>query len=260
VPTTSPVRSESVNAVAAILRQYRPVVDRLLAGTSTTAETFVAQVANACRSNPDLWRCDPETVLGAALRCAQLNLTPNDGTSQAFIIPYGKTATFQIGYVGVLELARRAAPGLTFDGRPVYPNDEWFVDYGDLSKFSHVPHDALELDRGGEARLWYVVATYENGRRQVHHLNRDGVEYHRQFSKQKDGLLWTRSYNAAALKSVVVDMRRFLPVSRELAQAIAADAAVVDVRTLDDDTFELDTPQLDELPAELDEPDPEAET
>jgi recombinational DNA repair protein RecT len=78
-----------------------------------------------------------------------------------------------------------------------------------------------------------VRVTYPDGREQIHALDRDAVEYHRSFSKQPDGDMWSKSYDAAALKSVVLDMKRWLPNSRQLSEAIAADDQVYDVREMD---------------------------
>lgn len=230
---SAPARVEPGTAVKAMLQRYRPAIEKLLAGTGVNEATFVAQIANACRANPDLWECEPETVLGAALKCAQLGLSPNDPRNLAWIIPYKGKATFQLGYGGTLELARRAVPGLRFDGRPVYPNDDFDLDYGRAEQLRHRPAAVRGMDRGGDAYLWYVRATFPDGTEQIHALDRAGVEYHHSFSKQPNGMMWTDSYDAAALKSVVVDMRRWLPVSAQMVAGITADGDAHDVREIE---------------------------
>lgn len=228
------------------LDTYKPVIRKLLAETGMNEETFTAQIANACRVQPKLLGCTPETVLGAALRAAQLGLTPNDTRNMCWIIPYGKEASFQLGYGGVMELARRAVPGLVFDGRPVHPNDEFDVDYGAAQPLKHRPALVLGLDRGGDAFAWYVRAVYPDGTIQIHMLDREGVEYHRQFSKNKSSGMWKDNYDAAALKSVVLDMKRWLPSSSQMVAAFASDEQTIDVREVED-IGELDyEPVVDE--------------
>ena len=268
MPTSTPAKTVTAPAPVApneaiqyVLNRYKPVIAKLLSGTGTSEETFVAQIANALRATPKLWSCEPETVLGAALRCAQLALPPNDGSNLSWIIPYKTTATFQLGYGGVMELARRAEPGLTFQGRPVYPNDLFSIDFGRTPPLKHVPaasRRTRDRSRGGEALAWYVVARYPDGREHVHMLDREGVEYHRSFSKQPDGEMWANSYDAAALKSVVLDMRRWLPTSRQLAVAVSADGAVHDVRDMASagEVTSTDTPALGEG-APLEDPGPD---
>lgn len=222
-------------AIKMSLDKYRPVFSKLLAGTGVSEETFAAQIANACRANPALFRCEPASVLGAALRCAQLGLAPNDVRNLAWIIPYDAQAQFQIGYGGIMELARRAVPGLRFDGRPVYPNDEFDVNYGEAQPLTHRPAVARHMDRGGDAYAWYVRAIYPDGAIQIHILDREGIEYHRKFSKAKNaGSMWNTSYDAAALKSVVLDMKRWLPSSTQLVAALASDEQIINVTEVDD--------------------------
>lgn len=255
-PTTLPAQPAQLTAQGAIvqiLNRYKPVVGKLLARSDIGEDTFVAQIANAMRASPKLWDCLPETVLGAALRCAQLSMPPNDGNNLCWIIPYGRNAAFQLGYGGVLELARRAEPGIVFDGHAVYPGDEFDIDLGKSEPLTYRPAFA-RTDRTGrrmarrsrEAYAWWVRARYPDGRVHVHALDRADVEYHRSFSKQPDGEMWSKSYDAAALKSVVLDMKRWLPLTPQLAVAQAADGTVVDVRDIDPTAPELPAPDPDD--------------
>jgi recombination protein RecT len=218
-----PAKADPRQVIRQTLDHYKPVVHKLLVGTGINEETFTAWVANAMRAAPKLWACEPATVLGATLRCAQLGLAPNDSRNLAWIIPYGRDATFQIGYGGVMELARRAVPGLRFDGRPVFPNDEFALDYGNVKPLTHIPAFVNRLERGGDAYAWYVKASFPDGSEQIHALDREGVEYHRSFSKTKNAGMWVDNYDAAALKSVVMDMKRWLPSSAQLAAGMASD-------------------------------------
>lgn len=229
------------------LDRYRPVIDKLLHNTGITVETFVAQVANAVRATPGLLKCRPETVLGAALKAAQLGLAPNDARNLCWILPYGSDAQFQLGYGGVMELARRAVPGLRFDGRPVHPNDDFDLDYGKADPLTHRPALVKRMDRGGDAYAWYVRATFPDGQVQIQALDIEQVEYHRSFSKQPNGTMWAKSYDAAALKSCVLEMRRWLPGSPQLVAALAVDERVIDVNTIDAESEEVDT--VDVAPA-----------
>lgn len=231
----TPAQLTPQQAVAKTMDRYRPVIARLLSGTGINEDTFVAWIANACRANPQLWECDPNTILGAALKAAQLGLAPNDSRNLCTIVPYNRQAQFQLGYGGRLELARRAVPGLRFDGRPVYPNDEFDIDYGKPEPLTHRPAIVRGEDRGGAAYAWYVRAVFPDGQVQIHVLDREGVEYHRSFSKQPNGPMWTKSYDAAALKSVVHDMARWLPSSAQIVSAMAADEQVINVTQLAED-------------------------
>jgi recombination protein RecT len=233
-----PAQVSPAQAIKHQLDVYAPIIDRLLP-KHITLEKFTSIIGNACRTTPGLLACDPSTVVGAALKAAQLGLEPNDVRNQCWILPYGKQAQFQLGYGGVLELARRAVPGLQIQGHAVYPNDEFDVDYGGTRKLTHRPAVALGKSRGGEAYAWYVHLRYPDGGEAVHVLDREGVEYHRSFSKQPKGQMWEKSYDAAALKSVVLDMRAWLPQATERLSEFDERVLTVDEIAAEDDALAL---------------------
>lgn len=234
---TPAVKPSPQAAIKGLITQYRPVIGNLLTRTGVDEATFVAQIANALRITPALYNCDPSTVLGAALKCAQVGLAPNDGRNLAFIIPYGKTANFQLGYGGVMELARRAAPGLKFTGAAVYPGDDFEFDRG-AGLIVHRDAATIGKQRTGEAYYWWVRARYADGENIIDGLDRDGVEYHRSFSKQKNGEMWTKSYDAVALKSVVLNMKRWLPSSAQMVMALAADESTITAEEMAEEPIE----------------------
>lgn len=217
----------ALTAIRHELDRYDKITTALLP-SGVTLERFKATIANAIRKTPALLGCEPATVVGAALRAAQAGLEPNDGRNLCHLVPYGKECTFQLGYGGVIELLRRAVPGVNVSGRAVHPNDEFDIDYA-TNTITHRPHLVANpgAGRGGEAYCWYVRVLSPDGSPYVHCLDREGVEYHRKFSKQPNGGMWKDSYDAAALKSVVLDMRRWLPQSVELAAAVDDDGAVI---------------------------------
>lgn len=208
------------------LQRWAPVFRKLLAETGVSEELFTTQIAQAVRNTKGLEDCDPRSILGAGLRCAQFGLAPNDGRNLAWIIPRNRQAMFQLGYGGILELARRAVPGIRFEGRAVFPNDVFEVDYGADQPLTHRPN---LTDRGGAAIAWYVRAIFPDGTSQVQVLDREGAEYHRSFSKAPSGDMWAKSFDAAALKSCVVDLKRWLPATPQLAQAIAEDGETITI-------------------------------
>ena len=147
-----------------------------------------------------------------------------------------------------MELARRAVPGLRFDGREVYPNDEFDVDYGRDQPLTHRPYIVTEHDsRGGPAYAWYVRATFPDGSTQLQVLDKQRVEEHRGFSKMPDSPMWKDSYDAAALKSAVIDMKRWLPTSPQLTAALASDERVVTPEevTEDDEPIEVESVEVE---------------
>ena len=112
------------------LEQMRNEIGKGLMGTNLTAERFERLVFSAWNSNPKLKLCTPISFLAAAMTSAQLGLEPNTPLGQAYIIPYGNKATFQIGYKGLLTLLWRSSEIQTVDAQTVYEKDEFEFEYG----------------------------------------------------------------------------------------------------------------------------------
>jgi recombination protein RecT len=88
------------------------------------------QAALAVVMNPNVADCTPESVASAVYACARLNLIPDPVLKQAYIIPFKKKATVVLGYPGLIDLARRACPGLEVNTGVVYDNDDYTLTGG----------------------------------------------------------------------------------------------------------------------------------
>ena len=83
-----------------------------------TPERLLRIATTSIRQNPKLKVCTAQSLLGAVMQCAQLGLEPSV-LGHAYLVPYKnkkKDGTrewwedecqFQIGYKGLIELARR---------------------------------------------------------------------------------------------------------------------------------------------------------
>lgn len=68
---------------------------------------FTSDVMAAVTATPALRNCDPASVVSAGLQCAALNLSTSPSMGEAWIVPYGDKATFQLGKNGLVQLAIR---------------------------------------------------------------------------------------------------------------------------------------------------------
>jgi len=83
-------------ALAALLGNFMPV------------DRFRAMLVTQCKVNPDLQKCDIASIMIAAMRVAQLRLSPDPALGQAWLIPRKGRAEFQLGWKGCLALAYRS--------------------------------------------------------------------------------------------------------------------------------------------------------
>lgn len=69
---------------------------------------FIASLIDLYSGSSNLQECSPNDVICEALKAAVLKLPINKSLGMAWIVPYKKVATFQLGYKGYIQLAIRS--------------------------------------------------------------------------------------------------------------------------------------------------------
>jgi recombination protein RecT len=100
------------------------VKDRFQEMMGSNGIYYLNQVMILVANSDDLQKCEPKSILIAAMRAASLRLSVDPGQGQAWIIPYGDVATFQVGYKGVYELALRTNKYRFINVIDVYEGEE----------------------------------------------------------------------------------------------------------------------------------------
>src|SRR3990167_950315 len=119
------------------------------------AMRFMTAISVHVQKTPKLLEADRATLMTAAMTCAELQLYPSNVTGEAFIIPYGGKAQFQLGYQGILTLLYRAGVE-SVRSAIVYEKDHFDYQEGTGAKLIHKP-DIRAKDRG-KAIAVYAVA------------------------------------------------------------------------------------------------------
>ena len=183
-----------------------------------TAERFARIVLTQIRTTPKLLECDQQSLLAAIMLSAQLGLEPGP-LGHAYIVPYGREATFIIGYKGYLDLMWRSGKLLSLAVHEVCENDEFDFEYGLEERLRHKP----ALKNRGEVIGYYLVARYKDGGHCVYWMSREDIEKVRQRSKAANSGPWVTDYDAMARKTVVRQAARWMPLSIEVQRAMAFD-------------------------------------
>lgn len=214
--------------IDAALSSAKPSIRRALPdGFPGGEERFARLVLTAVRMVPALNRCTPISVIGAAMQAAQLGLEPGV-LGQAWILPYRnrdtglEEASFQLGWKGIVTLAARG--GFTLSGATVHHGDQFEYELGLEPKLRHVP----AFEGRGDSYLWWAVATSTETGRPVGFavLDRSMVEKRRAASKSPNSPAWRQWYDEMALGKAARECARMLPLSTEMAAAVASDGTV----------------------------------
>ncbi|MEB3169120.1 MAG: recombinase RecT, partial [Synechococcaceae cyanobacterium] len=179
------------------------------------------------RRTPKLAECSQASLLGALFQCAQLGLEIGGSLGQAYLVPYGRDVQFQLGYRGMIDLAMRSGRVESIEARAVFLGDEFHCTFGLHSDLQHTP-DWSNPDRNDPKKLTFVYAVAhlrDSKRPQFVVMSRAEIEGIRKRSKSGNSGPWATDYEAMALAKVTKRLFKWLPVSTEIARAVAADDA-----------------------------------
>lgn len=191
-----------------------------------SSDRFQRIALTAFNGNPKLQECDPISFLAAMMQSAQLGLEPNTPLGQAYLIPFGNTVQFQIGYKGLLDLAHRTGQYKNVQAQIVYANDEFEIEYGLNPKLRHVPY---MNGKRGEVIGYYGVYNLINGGQGFAYMTKQEVDNHaRKFSKTYSKGPWKTDFDEMAKKTVLKQVLKYAPMSTELQTATSTDEKVVD--------------------------------
>ena len=209
-----------------VSRQQEAVDKALPAGME--AERFIRMMLTEMRRTPKLAQCDPATLLGAMMLAAQTGLEPGGPLGQAWLIPRwsGKRkvleAQFQIGYKGLIQLAGRA--GFLVQAHTVKVGDEFGFQYGTDEWLYHRP---IPENQGVSEWWWAIAHPVAGGKASFRVIDRNVADRARSAGKAGDNGPWVTNFDEMAEKTAVIRLTNRLPLTTDVAYAIAADGAVV---------------------------------
>jgi recombination protein RecT len=198
------------------------------------AQQLVRDAFTCLSMTPKLATCDPVSVIGGLMTCAQLGLRPAV-LGQAWLLPMwdGRNrtnrATLVIGYKGYLELMHRSGQVEAVNAHIIHEGDKWSAQYGDDERLIHEPNFA---ERPGPALMYYATGRKRGAARSEFQIApKWEMEEHRdKFAMaKKNGAVvgpWRDHFDAMALKTMMLRLSKYMPQSPELIMAQIADGGV----------------------------------
>lgn len=184
--------------------------------------------------NSAIARCTPVSIYRSLKESASLGLEVGGVLGQAYLIPYNEsrqvngrwikemTCHFQMGYKGLIALARRSNTIKTIACEPVYSNDIFTVQLGCDRRIDH----RLDLSKDrGVIIGYYCLVELTNGGIQFAVKSVKDIEKHRnEFSKAYDpedkNNVWNKNFDAMALKTCAIQALKLCPISIEALEAV----------------------------------------
>lgn len=207
--------------VPALLEQLKPQIAAAL--PKHVDPSRLARIAlTEFRKTPALQKCNPHSFLGAVMQSAQLGFEPGSGLGHAYIVPYKGEAQLQIGYRGMIDLARRSGQIISITARAVYQDDEFSYRYGLDEDLAHVPNEEAEQTPDRMSHV-YAAAKLQGGGIQFEVLSRSQVERARKSSKSGSNGPWVTHFEEMAKKTAIRRLFKYLPISVEIQRAVTLD-------------------------------------
>ena len=198
---------------------------RAILPDSMDLRRFVKTAMIALSKNPDLHRCTRESIVRSIIEAAEAGLEPTGMLGRAWLVPYSNKgvaeAQLQIGYQGLIDLARRSGEVRKIVARVVYEGDKFRVFQGSDERVVHEPayltEDPLKIEK------FYAVVTFMDGNTQHEVMSKAQVDQVRSKAKAKNAAAWTESYPEMGRKTVVRRLAKYLPLTPEAVDAISKD-------------------------------------
>lgn len=195
-----------------------------------------AMLALTNPKTPELLNCDKESIARALREAASYGLELNGTLGQAYLIPYNEsvrtnggwkqvlTAHFQMGYKGLIALARRSNTIKTIAAECIYENDEFDCE---LASGRSIHHKMNIFAERGEVIGYYCLVELTNGGEQFAVMSKKDAEkfrdtYSKSYitAKDKSAQSWGKNFDAMALKTCVIKALKLCPISIEALEAV----------------------------------------
>lgn len=205
-----------------LIKAMEPEIKKALPSV-ITPERFTRMVFTALSSTPKLQQCTPQSFLGAMMQAAQLGLEPNTPIGQAYLIPYGNSCQFQLGYKGLLDLAYRSGEIKDIQAHEVHENDEFEYELGLEPKLKHIP---AKSNRGAVTMYYAVWHTKTGGYGFEVMSYEDVLEFAQKKSKSFHNGPWQTDFDSMAKKTVLKQALKYAPIATDFVKAVATDETV----------------------------------
>ncbi len=209
---------------ALALPAYRERFSEVLRDRAPQFMSALIQLAQ----DPHLARCDPRSVIGAAMIAATLELPIEKSLGQAHIVNYDNQAQFQLGWKGYVQLAHRSGQYARLNAKPV--NAEAFAGFDEVGE---PIIDWSKLDETLPPVGYAFACKLVNGFTKVCYWPRAKVEAHakrfsKAYAKGFKSSPWFTNFDAMALKTVVMnELRQWGVLSVQMQTALERDQAVI---------------------------------
>ena len=221
-----PVKDAGGSTVGEFFEANRAAIAAVLP-RHMTPDRLMKTALGAIRTTPQLQECTTASLFGALVQSASLGLECNTPLGHAYLVPFWnnkqnrRDVQLIIGYRGYIDLASRSGKVVNIMAHAVRERDEFSIDLGTESRIIHRPN--MREDRG-EILAFYAVANLQGGGTTFEAMSiSDVLRIANNAHKKGLPAIWRDNLEEMGRKTPVRRLAKYLPLSIELATAIALD-------------------------------------
>lgn len=198
------------------------------------AGDFIISLTSIASQNDLLSKCDPKSLVMAALTATAMRLPINPGMGMIFLIPYKNrdgsyTAQLQLGFKSFIQLAMRSGQFKTLNVTEVKQGELQNIDRltGELELEWNTTEQRDSLPTTGYIAYFQLLNGFEKALYMtVVEIQKHGMKYSQSFKRGYG--LWRDNFDSMAKKTVIkLLLSRYAPMNTEMQTAKEADQAII---------------------------------
>lgn len=203
-------------------------------------DRIIQMAATTISKNPTIAECSTGSLMGAVMQASVLGFPPVDALGYCYFVPYYnkkrdpqtgqelrvKEVQFQIGYKGLIDLARRSGKIRMIYAEVVRYGDDFAYCFGLNPDIRHTPTG----DTIHPITHAYAVCHLMDGGFNFVVLSLSEIERLRKRSQgqgEKPSGAWASDYEAMAKAKALKQLSKYLPLNIDQAEAVSTDSAVI---------------------------------
>jgi recombination protein RecT len=209
---------------------------RSVANKYMDAERLVKIALVARAKTPLLMKCSRESILTSLMQAAEMGLEPNTPLQHAALVPRKNKRTgqyecnFMPMYRGLIELGRRSGVLQTARAVPIYECDEYAIEEGLVHTIIHKPNFRhADFGDPNKVIMVYAVAQLTGGGTEWTYMTGNQITRIQHRSPAGSDGPWVTDWEEMAKKTVIRRLFKLLPLTTNVAEAVAADGGDEDV-------------------------------
>ena len=183
-------------------------------------KVFAASVVDVLQ-DPKKAACKSSSIMKAIGIAVAYELMPT-GLNQISFIPFKDELQAVIGYQGLIALINRDRKDIVIFADTIYSNDEYRMESGSHRRIIHNPR--LDGERGTPVAYYATGHIGASVQPVIVYMTHAEMQAHRQKHAPKSQV-WAKHFNRMSLKTCIKYLAKFLPLSIDMQEKLAADDA-----------------------------------